>query len=275
MLTTRPSKRSRNVGPDKLHETGRAPRGPARTPRPCRPARGPSLARGELRRPCARTSAPRPSRHGPAPRCRPGRRRRRPPRAVRRVGAGVEQRLEVGARAGHEHDDASGTTGRARPECIDREVRAPARSQARSAGSSALPPGGQQAAEQAAAAERDDRVHQHLPRSRPDLGHPARPDGAAGDCCEQPDQCRGEHTRDEAAQRAPGPTPWSGACAGCGPRPARPAARGAANRSGVHAGVEPLSGSAASSGNIGTGPTATTVGETRVPVPTAKPGPRR
>ena len=43
----------------------------------------------------------------------------------------------------------------------------------------------------------------------------------------------------------------------------------------AHSGVGPSPGSAASSGKAGTGPSATTLGDTTVPVPTAKPGPRR
>ena len=46
-------------------------------------------------------------------------------------------------------------------------------------------------------------------------------------------------------------------------------------RYGVQALVAPPSGRAARSGNIGSGPSATTVGETIVPVPTANPGPSR
>ncbi len=46
-------------------------------------------------------------------------------------------------------------------------------------------------------------------------------------------------------------------------------------RNGPHTGPEPGAGSAASSGKAGTGPSTTVVGETIVPVPTAKPGPSR
>ena len=46
-------------------------------------------------------------------------------------------------------------------------------------------------------------------------------------------------------------------------------------RADVQPGVGPVSGNAASSGNIGSAPTVTTAGETIVWVPTVKPGPSR
>ena len=46
-------------------------------------------------------------------------------------------------------------------------------------------------------------------------------------------------------------------------------------RADVQPGVGPVSGSAASSGNIGSAPTVTTAGDTIVWVPTVKPGPSR
>ena len=46
-------------------------------------------------------------------------------------------------------------------------------------------------------------------------------------------------------------------------------------RAAVQAGVGPVSGRAASSGNIGSAPMVTTAGDTSVWVPTVKPGPSR
>ena len=88
-------------------------------------------------------------------------------------------------------------------------------------GVTTLAPGGQQPAEQATAAEGDDRVHQHLPGGRPDLGHPAGADGSAGDRREHAEQHRGEHPGDQATQGALVPGGGRVACAGCGPPPAR------------------------------------------------------
>ena len=110
---------------------------------------------------------------------------------------------------------------------------------------------------------------------RPDVGHPARPDRAAGQRGEDAEQEAGEDAA--ARSRAARPPPRQRRVVALGPRARqrgdeRPAARSGTR---VQAGVGPLSGSAASSGNIGSGPSATTPGETSVPVPTVKPGPSR
>ena len=104
--------------------------------------------------------------------------------------------------------------------------------------------------------EGDDRVHEDLAGGRTDLGHPAGADRTAGHSGEHAEQHPGEYAGEPAAQRALVPGRWSGACAGRGPPQRGAHSTGSDQRgSGVHAGVGPLSGSAASSGNIGTGPT--------------------
>ena len=178
-------------------------------------------------------------------------------RAVRRVGARVEQRLEVGAGPGHEHDEASGTTGghgrsvssRGRPDVAGPGLRR-AGDAARQVAS--------QPAEQAADAEGDDRVHQHLAR-RPGRRRPSgrgrrhrrRAPRAA------PNSTRGERRRRPG--RAARPASQRGgrvggagcaATASAASTAAAPAARASRPASGR------CPGSAASSGNIGSGPDA-------------------
>ena len=189
------------------------------------------------------------------------------PGAVRRVAAGVEQGLEVGARARARRTTSAGA-GHA--EWSLRRCSRRARGTPAAATRSCEP------AEQAADPERGDRVHEDVERGRPDLAHPARADRSRRRrAVSSAEEHAGQHAAGTAAQRALVPAQGRGCGAGSGRRRAPRAAAARPRRYGVQAGVGPLSGSAASSGNIGSGPIETRVGETSVPAPTAKPGPSR
>ena len=200
--------------------------------------------------------------------------------AVRRIGTGVEQRLEIGAGARDEHDEACSRWGRHGAQSNEDRARSP------------TAPAGVVSRRRSERAAR--RCHQVMasPASSP-------PMPKAVIACTIASKAKGPTARIRPGPIAPPasavrmPTNTPAKTPAAQPRSAPMSQRnvgssrwvrtvataatriGSAISHGVQAGVGPGSGRAASRGNNGSGPSTTTVGETIVLAPNAKPGPRR
>ena len=190
--------------------------------------------------------------------------------AVRRVGAGVEQRLEVGAGAGDEHDEARGCRGGGHgPQSRRASALRPRRAVRRCHQVIASPPSRPPMPNAVTACTSTSNASGPTSRIRP--GPTAPPATAARRPNAIPASTPPAQPRSApSSQRVVGCRRWAQA-APTMPRPA-PAARPATASS---PGWRRRRAARPASGTSAAGRATTALGETRVPVPTVKPGPSR